>query len=864
MTRRILWGVAAFLILAIAPAGGQMPPREPSVRREFPAYDWQVLNQIESGLNAREAERGWREAPATPSTFRRLVDARRMDEAIQSFEAGTRSSTADLIAMLEAMGEKLTYVRDDASRGYAERVSAIVTPLRTRISSLPPEDAARVAWRLMSIESQLGRNADWEPRVRAFAQEYRGTAEGLRAEIHAIDFGRDLESRVAAWDAIVNAHPGSEPAAMALYLKGFRIAAETVSGRDRDYTDIFLRTVAVVDELESGRYPDCEWVRKAPDLIIGFFWSERSRPLMSAANRARVLAEYQRFARAHFTREAIGDFGYSLAYLISSRMPEFSEQPGDRVASVEKILADLEANGADKQALELYRAEFLVREALGGQEPWRTALLPKAEAAITTLANANADFYSRKATAVNAGRLMYQRDYKRALPAYETYVARYPSSPWAWVAQLRVGQCLLQLGDLNRAVATFESVATTGPQEPLAALLGSALAAQTYDALGQYDRSLVAYRRALALWTDDYGPDVTPVPSQRWVPAPPTGDAPMRRAITRQNLTDRVTSLEANLGTSVGPLLERATWQIDARQFADARTTLVGAQKQSRTEADRTAVRTLDRRAQLEIALEMLAIEGPRPNVPAGLKALEGIAPVPFDTNVGFAGLVRATVMYLNRADEDAKKTLTSTLNTWRDSQESLRSATPASPLLADVVAIRNVIFRPAGSFDLLARAGWNAYRVPASVDYAIVNSHINVTTADRKTTRYTVYQDFPESTKAIFLTTDDIAFTSRLLITLGGTKTRSPRMVMETPNQPIGAVVDVMNFWNGFFPTRQGHWGGFIVEAFPIIRGITFLDDARTTAAVPITVGYSGATVMLEKRNGVWVATKLVNQWIT
>ena len=859
-------GVPTMILLASVTAGGQMPPAEKALRGEFPSYDRQLLYHVERSINAREAERGWREARAAASTFRRLVDANRMDDAIQSFEGATRGSFDELVAALEAMSEKFTYLRMDDSRGYSERVAAIVTPLRGRIASLPREDAARLAWSLMRVENLLTNrgSSGWRERVRGFVQEYQGTAEALRAEISIIDYDGDLAARVAAWDAIVKANPGSEAAAQALYLKGFRVAAETSSGRRRDYTDNFLQTVAIVEELESGRYPDCEWVRKAPDLIVGFFWSSSSLPLISASNRQRILAEYQRFVRNHFTPAAITDFGNSLAYVISSRMPEFAEQQGDRVSSVEASIADLEAHGADKGALELFRAVFLIREALGGQEPWRAALLPKAEAALTSLAAANKDSYSRKAAALNASRLMYQRDYPRALPAYESYIARYPTSPWTWVARLRAGQCLVELGELTRAATTFETVATADEQAPLAALLGSALAAQTYDALGQYDRALVAYRRALAAWSDDPRTDLTPRPSQVAVPAPATGESTARRAITRQTLADRISSLEVNLQTSVGPLLERAAWQIDARKFADARTTLAQAQKQSRTDTDRAAVRTLDRRAQLEIALEMLAIEGAKPDVPAGLKALDGIAPVPFDTNVGFAGLAKATVMYLNSADEHAKMTMTSTLDAWRDSQKALRTAAPASAIAADVVAIRNVIFRPAGSFSLVAQASWNAFKVPSTVNYAVVNPHVSVTTADGKTSRLTLYQDFPEFTKAIFWTTEDIAFAARLIVTLGGTKTRSQRFIMETPNQPVGTSVDVMTFWNSFFHTRQGHWGGWEVETYPVIRSVTFLDEARTKASVPITVGYSGATVMLEKQNGVWVAIKLVNQWIT
>lgn len=50
----------------------------------------------------------------------------------------------------------------------------------------------------------------------------------------------------------------------------------------------------------------------------------------------------------------------------------------------------------------------------------------------------------------------------------------------------------------------------------------------------------------------------------------------------------------------------------------------------------------------------------------------------------------------------------------------------------------------------------------------------------------------------------------------------------------------------------------------FPIVGQIEFLNAERTKAGAAITMGYSGATVVLEKQNGIWRATGLVNQWET
>jgi hypothetical protein len=115
-----------------------------------------------------------------------------------------------------------------------------------------------------------------------------------------------------------------------------------------------------------------------------------------------------------------------------------------------------------------------------------------------------------------------------------------------------------------------------------------------------------------------------------------------------------------------------------------------------------------------------------------------------------------------------------------------------------------------------------------------------------------------------VFVATDELTALERMITTLGGTARRQPAGVMETPNQPIGDAVEIVRFWNQFFAARPGHWGGFVLETYPIITRIEFLDEARTKANALVTVGYSGGTVVLEKIDGQWKAIRLTNQWIT
>ena len=50
----------------------------------------------------------------------------------------------------------------------------------------------------------------------------------------------------------------------------------------------------------------------------------------------------------------------------------------------------------------------------------------------------------------------------------------------------------------------------------------------------------------------------------------------------------------------------------------------------------------------------------------------------------------------------------------------------------------------------------------------------------------------------------------------------------------------------------------------YPVFSDIEFLDAARTGALVPITIGYAGATAVLEKVDGVWKVIRLVDHWVT
>jgi hypothetical protein len=121
-----------------------------------------------------------------------------------------------------------------------------------------------------------------------------------------------------------------------------------------------------------------------------------------------------------------------------------------------------------------------------------------------------------------------------------------------------------------------------------------------------------------------------------------------------------------------------------------------------------------------------------------------------------------------------------------------------------------------------------------------------------------------PGLDNVLFMTAEHRALLAAILDQLGGTETRPPSYVMETPNQPIGPSVEILALWKQFFPARPGHWGGWVLQTYPIVGRILFRDEERSSASVAVGIGYSGCTVHLERTPDGWTVVRLSNFWIT
>jgi hypothetical protein len=264
--------------------------------------------------------------------------------------------------------------------------------------------------------------------------------------------------------------------------------------------------------------------------------------------------------------------------------------------------------------------------------------------------------------------------------------------------------------------------------------------------------------------------------------------------------------------------------------------------------------------ADFEDALDLAAADDPR-DVAGAKRRLERLSREPADVVVSLAKLARASLMAIEGtpgSDMLAKEAL----DDWLGLQTALTPAVPGS-LDADADAVRRAVFRPLGG-GVYAR-DWNAMEWPAALPpFLIAPARLAVQESNGRVRMLSASRPLPGLKNTLYLSEQDFGLLRRTMAILGGSLRYVPASVMATPNQPAGASQTIMKLWNRFFPMRAGHWGGWEFASYPVIRTIEFTNPEWTKASVPVTIGYSGGTVLLEKIDGEWRALDIVNQWIT
>lgn len=503
---------------------------------------------------------------------------------------------------------------------------------------------------------------------------------------------------------------------------------------------------------------------------------------------------------------------------------------------MDRTLRELEADSPDRQG-----AAFL-----------RAARIPAGAERIARLeavAAAQGNLFAAKAAATLALDDLQQGRAAAARARFQQFLARYPQSEYAWLATLHAAEALANDGDWSAAEREFAAAAAKYTGTPMAIVLGHVLAAHAAEATGQPARGLDHYTAALAAWS-----------RETYAVSLYTGrQSPEFR---RNDIAERTTLLRASLARPGGDLLERARWQLANGRQVEAIRTLDEVLRGFAASPVRPEAVVLRHRAQLEAALDLANIERPDSDPAAAGARIEELARQPLDPATVAARIARASQLWSRGEATAAREAMTAALEEWMKAQPHNAARTDIEK---DVVAIRDVVFRPLGGGIYSGRAGWNAFRWPAAPPpFFLVDPEVPVKLAAGDDTTISVTQPFADHANVVFSDRTMLGLLDRTLVALGGTKRRQPGQIMETPNQPVGESMHILALWNEFFPARPGHWGGYEFTSYPRLTRIRFLDAARTRAAADVTIGYSGATVLLEKRGATWTPVKLTNEWIT
>lgn len=859
---------AVLLAASASPAVvySQPPPLEPGA--DFPREDQSVWLVVERGLKDRAADIQIGKAPESPDTVALLLDAYRPGDALAVLRRIVERRPERMGAAFKAASTNPQRFNDEG-RGYVSELRDVVLRARLQLRRLPREQAAEAAMYLPFIDFPVqGRTpVPWDDQLRALLADYGGTQAALMAELTLLDRGRDIRARIAALEAFARRHAGTAIGAKALYTAATNIASNIpITGaepRGADPTERFLRVAALVRELQSGAYPDCEWVRRAPHLVIGFFASE---PRYARENVSRVVAVFREFLLKELRRSGGEPVGEWAGYLITSRLRGIFGAGGDEpVAQTDRFLLDLETAVPEPAAVRYvrglwYRQLADAEKDVGAREEWQR----KSEATLLDLGRAGSGLYNRKALASLASIEFKERNWRVAVERYREYLSRFPRSEWAWVAALRMGQCEQLLGKWVEARRAYESVISARTALPPALVLGYTFAGRASEALAEFQRARTAYQRAERAWDERF---VAPyfgtyqfyarLNDELWNGCDPRS----KPDVSKDWLRGRLTQLKRSFRLPGGALLERGRFLVTEGVWREAIAPLDEFVRLYSDSIHAAEARELLTRARLEVALLQAGPEATEEDRRTALAALASLAAEPYGFSVFAARVAHATLLSNIGMSSGAAELMTGALAQWHEHGTRVFASHSATLLETDVMDIRDAVFHP--------NADWprQQFRHLGSSDspprFFIATPDVRVKLHDDSDVRVQAALRLSRRPGGLLLNEEQIAVLERILTGLGGTKRRAPQSIMETPNQPIGGVEQIQKFWNRFFTMGPGHWGGWILQTFPIVTEVTFIDAARTRGAARIRTGYQGSTQLLTKVDGTWKVTGTSGHWI-
>jgi TolA-binding protein len=801
---------------------------------EFPPIG-AVYALMRSQVMADYAARLLRDAPAGPETFEMLVYLERRQQAADVLHRIIQSAPAQMERPFELLLSRNLFRSGGGGDG-ANPLPELIAEARSQFMWLPRASAARVERVLVLFEA--GGGAPPRPSrsaaLREFIARYAGTDAALEAEVDLItSSSNDRTAWIAPLDNIVRQHPGTTAAAKALFEKAFQLSTN-LQQRGVDPTGQMLEVFAIVRDLESGRYPPCEWTAKAHWLGIELRLRPYLQQPIAPDNVERLLTAFVGFVQAHFGLPELGEAAAGLESMINGPIFDLFVLRSDGAGGVERMLSDLE--GLDAPRAHYLRGAFYTDRLRTAPASEHAGLLQKAHQALTAASASGAGVYARRASATLASLDYEEGDFDSARARFGAYLSAFPSTTYAWVAAIRLGQCEQLLGDVDAAAAAFRDAATRYGGVSVAREVAGAYAGWANEMRSRFQDAVVDYERALAQWGDLRRSARMEVyrakgAASRWTFVEVSGAA----------LDARVSELRASLRFPEGAALERGRSALNDGRLADAVSLFdrfLVDYPQSSLAGD---ARRLSHRARLREAVDLARPSNAGSDAAAAVTRLAALARETADDITPIAQVVRATIV-ASQGDEGAAASLvTAVLRDWqRQQQTATRASSLAADIARDVAAIRTQVFDGSTSEPWRASFEWR----PSTARYQVINPHIVVALAGGVPRRETVYPaSTPENT--LFLPSEQMS------------------LLVESMNA-LTLPRNLLEFITGYLPVDQGMIGGLsAIASIPNVLSVTFTDEARTRAEVGIRTWSSGGTLRMEKQQDVWRVTGVAGAYV-
>lgn len=461
-----------------------------------------------------------------------------------------------------------------------------------------------------------------------------------------------------------------------------------------------------------------------------------------------------------------------------------------------------------------------------------TAASPQTAARVDSV-GVDADAAARRALATLASDAFRARDEERARVAYGEYLARFPETPWSWLAAIRLGETFERMGNRDAAANAYQHPAIAAA-DPVVRAIAGARAGAAFDRLGLFEDALESYRRALA--------------------AAETARLPVTSyEVRRGALTSRIAEIEQSRRAPRGDLIERGRIALTARQAARARAALEEFFATSPPPSAATAeARVLLHRAMLEQALPLAAPGRPPQDAAAAMAILDRLAAEPPDFFVGAAGVARAALLWRVGRTQDATVQMAAALDRLVAVEGAANLMAETTEIAQEASAIDAMLFRPAREIEGLGNAGrLPLVTVRASPVMLLLDRSVTQATGEETYAR--IRRAYPGVRWVLYLTYAQYYTLRNVIDTAGRIKPRTLVMTSPADSDPD----DGPPFWERFFPPAAG----IVCDACISPGSIEFLDAERTRALVGVSFGSSGQTwLVLNKVNGRWQVVRLAN----